>query len=233
MRMQSAENDYKAIQFKSLDGLSITADLYLASKAKAFILLCHRSHCNRGEFRQTARTLSNHGFSCLAIDQRSGMTVFGVVNETSALAKKKAVPTGYLDAKPDIEAAVDHAYEMNDKRPIVILGSSYSASLALLISAHSDRVKAVLAFSPIECLKGIIVAQQIASLNKPTFVTSAKSEIEATTNIIRFVKGKYVTQFKPDVDGFHGSKTLWESVPGFETYWSALLKILAKHATRN
>jgi alpha-beta hydrolase superfamily lysophospholipase len=156
------------------------------------------------------------------------MTVFGVVNETSALAKKKGLPTGYLEARPDIEAAVDYAHKMNGKKPIVILGSSYSASLALLISAQSDRIKAVVAFSPGEFLKGTNVAQEIASLNKPIFVTSAKSEIEATTDIVRFVKGRYVTQFKPDVDGFHGSKTLWESVRGFETYWSALLKFLAK-----
>ena len=63
-------------------------------------------------------------------------------------AKKKGLPTGYLDAKQDIESAVEYAFKKNHNKPIILIGSSYSASLALLIAKDSDKVKAVAVFSP-------------------------------------------------------------------------------------
>ncbi len=138
MKKKTARKTFKTIHFPSKDGLRITADVYPVDQPKGLILLCHRSHCNRGEYRETAPKFNTLGFSCLAIDQRSGMKVFGVINETSALAKQKGLGTGYLDAKKDIEAAVSYAFIMNNNKPIIILGSSYSASLALLISKDTS-----------------------------------------------------------------------------------------------
>jgi len=212
----------ETVNFESKDGLKITADYYKAEKPKGFILLCHRSHFNRGEYRETAPKFNRLGFSCLAIDQRSGMTVLGVVNETKALAKQKGLPMGYLEAKPDIESAIDYAYSLYNNKPIILLGSSYSASLALLISTKTDKVKATIAFSPGEYLKGIKLAEQIKPINKPIFATSAKKEIEQVSDVLKFVDEKYITYFKPDVEGFHGARALWDSVKGFETYWKAL-----------
>ncbi len=217
---------YNTIQFPSKDGLLITADIYEVTNHKGYILLCHRSHCNRAEYRETAPKLNALGYSCLAIDQRSGMKVFGETNETSALAKQKGLATGYLDTKPDIEAAVDFLFEKNNKQPVVILGSSYSAALALLIATKTNKIKAVLTFSPGEHLKGINLAEEIKSLDKPTFITSAKKEIEEASQVVRFMDSKYITQFKPEVAGFHGSKMLWKSVKGYESYWLAMEKFL-------
>ena len=217
---------YNTIQFPSKDGLTITADMYAIPKPKDYILLCHRSHCNRAEYRETAPKPNALGYSCLAIDQRSGMKVFGETNETSTLAKQKGLATGYLDAKPDIKAAVDFLYEKNNKQPIIILGSSYSAALALLIAAKTDKIKAVVTFSPGEHLKGINLAEEIKSLDKPTFITAAKKEIEEASQVVRHVNSSHITQFKPKVEGFHGSKTLWKSVKGYESYWRASEKFL-------
>jgi len=61
----------KKITFKSTDGLLMTADYYQVKAHKGIILLCHRSHCNRAEYRETAPKLNALGYSCLAIDQRS------------------------------------------------------------------------------------------------------------------------------------------------------------------
>ena len=216
------------IYFNSKDELKITADLYEVSKPKGFILLCHRSHCNRAEYRETAPKINKFGYSCLAIDQRSGMKVFGEINETKIRAKGKGLPTGYLDVKPDIEAAIDHSYKLNDQKPIILFGSSYSASLALLVSQETPKVKVTVAFSPGEYLKGINLSEQIKSIDKPIFVTSSKKEIEQVSEVVKFVSKKWVTQFKPQVAGFHGSKTLWESVKGHETYWKALRQFLNK-----
>ena len=228
MKKQTGRNTFKTIHFPSKDGLRITADVYPVERPKGFILLCHRSHCNRGEYRETAPKLRRLGFSCMAIDQRSGMKVFGVINETSTLEKKKGLATGYLDAKKDIEAAVDYAYAMNNNKPIVILGSSYSAALALLISKDTDKIKAVVVFSPGEFLKGIEVAKEIKTLTKPIFASSAKKEINAVKQVLKYVNKKYVSQFKPKTEGFHGSKTLWESVKGYETYWEPLQRFLLR-----
>ena len=228
MKKESIQNNFETLQFKSKDGLLITADLYSVDQPKNLILLCHRSHCNRGEYRETAPKLNKLGFSCLAIDQRSGMKVFGVVNETSALAKQNGLATGYLDAKQDIEAAINYAYELNGKKPIIILGSSYSASLALLISAKTDKVKAVVVFSPGEYLKDVKLAEEIKTLAKPIFATGAKKEIGEVSKVLRFINSKHITLFKPKVDGFHGSKTLWESVEGHETFWKPLEQFLSK-----
>lgn len=212
----------------SKDGLKITADLYEVDKAIGFILLCHRSHYNRAEYRETAPRLNELGYSCLAIDQRSGMKVFGETNETKDRAKAKGLPTGYLDAKPDIEAAIDYAYALNDEKQIILFGSSYSASLALLISTQNDKVKATIAYSPGEYLKGINLSNEIKGIKRLTYATSPKVEIKQVTDVMKNVNPKFIEHFKPTVDGFHGSKTLWKSVSGHDTYWSSLEKFLKK-----
>ncbi len=226
MKKVSHPGNFETLQFRSKDGLLITADYYSVEQSKNLILLCHRSHCNRGEYRETAPKLNKLGFACLAIDQRSGMNIFGVINETSTLAKKKGLATGYLDAKQDIEAAVNYAYERNGNKPIIIFGSSYSASLALLVSTETDKIKAVIAFSPGEYLKGVKLAEKIRSLKQTTFVTGARKEINEAGKVLRFVNPKNITVFRPKAEGFHGSKTLWESVKGHETFWEALKQFL-------
>ena len=97
--MKKEIKSYKKINFKSKDGLKITADYYEIKNPKGFMLLCHRSHCNRAEYRETAPKFNKLGYSCLAIDQRSGMKVFGEVNETKIRAKEKGLSTGYLDVR--------------------------------------------------------------------------------------------------------------------------------------
>jgi alpha-beta hydrolase superfamily lysophospholipase len=218
----------KKINFKSKDGLKITADYYKIENHKGFIVLCHRSHCNRAEYRETAPKFNKLGYSCLAIDQRSGMKIFGETNETKNRAKEQGFSTGYLDAKPDIESAIDYTFALNGNKPIILLGSSYSSALALLISANSDKIKSVIVFSPNEYLKKINLAEQIKNINIPIFATSAKKEIYQVSEVLKFVDKKYITHFKPKFEGFHGSKTIWKVVKGYETYWKAIENFLIK-----
>lgn len=220
------EKHFETINFKSKDGLFITADYYPVKQHKGFILLCHRSHFHRGEYREIAPKLAKLGFSCLAIDQRSGMNVLGLINETKTLAKEQGLSTGYLDAKQDIEAAIEYGYKKNNNNPIIIIGSSYSASLALLISTETNKIKAIVAFSPGEYLKKIKLAEKIKSIDKPIFVTSTKKEIKDVSELVRFVDTNYITHFKPTVEGFHGARALWKSVNGYELFWLELKKFL-------
>jgi dienelactone hydrolase len=134
--------------------------------------------------------------------------------------------TGYLDAKPDIEAAIDYAYSKNGRRPVILVGSSYSASLALLISVRNPRVKTVIAFSPGDYLKGNKLAESLRDLKKPVYVTSARKEIAETTRLMKHVSKEYVTQYKPKAEGAHGSRVLWGKTAGNEEYWKSLTEFL-------
>lgn len=216
------------VNFPSKDGLIISADFYPAKDPRGFIVLCHRSHFNRGEYQAIAPRLVTEGFSCLAIDQRSGMNVLGYKNETSTLAKEQGLRTGYLDARPDIEAAIEYAFKRNRSRPIVLLGSSYSASLSLLIGKDTDKIESVIAFSPGEYLKGINLSEAINGFSKPIFATSAKKEFSDVKKLFRHVNKKHVTYFTPRIEGFHGAKSLWPASSGHEFYWKSLLNFLRK-----
>jgi alpha-beta hydrolase superfamily lysophospholipase len=213
--------DVKTINFPSKDGLTITADVYKANDSKDFILLCHQAGFSRGEYKDTAVKLFFNGYSSMAIDQRSGFFANDVINETAKLAKEKGLAHRYLDTKQDIEAAIDYAYNLNNKKPIILVGSSYSSSLVLIIATNNPKIKAVTSFSPGEYLKPVKVGESIKDLDIPVFVTSSKKEISQTADIIKDVKSTQITHFKPEVDGIHGSRALWETTKGNETYWKA------------
>jgi len=205
----------------SKDSLPITIDVYEVDNKKPTILLCHQAGFSRGEYKDTALKLMELGYSCIAIDQRSGREANGVLNETALAAKQRGLPTGYLDAKQDIEAAIDYMYELNGNQPIVLVGSSYSATLALLIGNESEKVKKIAAFSPGEYYKTINVKNSIKNISKPTFVTSSKKESLALKELISLVDINFVTHFTPTVEGIHGSRALWSSTKGNVDYWKA------------
>ncbi len=213
----------------SKDSLPISADIYEVSSKKPIILLCHQAGYSRGEYKDTALKLMELGFSCMAIDQRSGKEANGVINETALAAKKRNLPTTYLDASQDIEAAIDYLYEINGHKPIILVGSSYSASLALLIGNTSTKVKAIVSFSPGEYFRTTNIQSEIKNLSKPVFVTSSKKESQALEELVSLIDTSYVTHFIPNVQGIHGSRALWSSTEGNEDYWDALSTFIKKN----
>ena len=216
-----------SINFYAKDSVLITADTYFLESAKATILLCHQAGFSRGEYIETALALNAMGFSCLAIDQRSGKKVNGIVNQTAINANSKGMNVGYSGARQDIEAAIDYLYELNGNEPIILVGSSYSASLALWIAGERNKkVKAVAAFSPGEYLKGKKLAKLIKPLKIPVFITSSKREIGPVTKLLRHVKPEYFTHYKPKEKGIHGSRALWKTTTGNQGYWEAFKKFL-------
>jgi predicted alpha/beta hydrolase len=214
--------------FFSKDSLPISADIYEVDNKKPTVLLCHQAGYSRGEYNETAMKLCNYGFSSIAIDQRSGGEVNGVINKTTLAAKNRNLATNYLDAKSDIEAAINYMYEMNGGKPIILVGSSYSATLALIIGNNSEKVKAIVAFSPGEYFETIDVKNTIKNISKPVFVTSSKKESVALKELVSLINVNYVTHYTPDELGVHGSKALWKSTEGNEGYWNSLLKFLLK-----
>ena len=140
-------NAQKTIKFESSDEVEITADLYEVESERPVILLFHQAGYSRGEYKEIAPKLNELGFTCIAVDLRSGNNVNGVKNKTAACAKKKELPTDYLDAEPDMTAAIDYVTK-NHSTAVILVGSSYSASLALKVGRGNRNVIGVAAFSP-------------------------------------------------------------------------------------
>ncbi len=226
--LTTKSNAQLKITFPSKDSLTITADWYPVSENMPVILLCHQARFSRGEYSETALKLNKFGFNCLAIDQRFGNEANGVTNETAAEAKRLKKSQTNLDAEQDMIAALDYLFGKY-KKPIIILGSSYSASLALAIAKDNNHVFAVAAFSPGEYfVQKDFVAKHIDGLNKPVFITSSKEEADAVTDLVKDVVSLIKVQYIPKSKGDHGSKVLWNSSSLHEEYWIALMSFLDK-----
>ena len=223
---QSESRFIQHVSFPSRDSLLIFADIYERKDSKPKVLLCHQAGYSRGEYRETAFRIGSIGFSSIAIDQRSGNEANNILNKTAQLAKEKELPTEYIDAKQDIETAIDYLFKLNDNQSIVLVGSSYSAALVLLIGKNNDKVKAVAAFSPGEYIKGINIQDSIIGYDKPIFITSSKTETEASKTLISGIDTVWVNHFQPDFEGVHGSSALWETTEGNEKYWDAFKTFL-------
>jgi dienelactone hydrolase len=211
--------------FPSKDSLIIFADIYIKERNAPTILLCHQAGYSRGEYKETAKTLNLYGYSVVALDQRSGNEVNGLVNLSHKNAIKDSLPTQYINARQDIEAAIDYIYTYTQK-PILLLGSSYSASLSLLIGKNNPKVQAVAAFSPGEYFDSISIQDSLQGFDKPLFITSSKQEGPSITELIKNIEPHLNNQFIPSVNGFHGSKALWTDNKGNDLYWEAFSQFL-------
>lgn len=217
------------ITIQSLDGLDITADLFHVADDAPVFVLCHQARFNRTEHTETAKALMARGYNCLATDQRSGGVLNDQENETANRATVKGLPTSYLDAEPDIIAAVNYMAEKYSQK-VILVGSSYSASLSLKVAKENRNVKAVLSFSPGEYFGDkLALGKTIAGLNKPTFITSSKSEAVGAKPLADVVMKDKITHYIPVSDGAHGSRVLWSEQPFSEEYWTAVNAFLEKH----
>ena len=216
------------VTFPAKDGLKVTADWYPVSSDLPVILLCHQNKFSRGEYNETALRLNKFGFNCLAVDQRVGEMINGVSNETADAAKVKQLQPIFEDAEQDIIAAVDFLFEKY-KKQIIIVGSSYSASLALKIAATNNKIMAAAVFSPGEYFTDKnYISNSIKPLLKPVFATSSKVEANAVTDLLKDVNSRLKIQYLPTSLGEHGSKVLWPATPGNQEYWIAFMSFLDK-----
>jgi dienelactone hydrolase len=214
----------QTVIFPSTDGLLITADLYLQDKSLPYIVLFHQANFSRGEYRETAPKLMKLGYNCLAVDLRSGKEVNFIQNETAARAREKNLPVGYLDAEKDMLSAIDYIKKQS-KGKIVLLGSSYSASLALKIAKGNANVSAIIAFSPGEYFQQqLVLKTALAKLDKPIFIASTTNEHPFIKEMMSGVSDNLITWWTPSKGkGIHGSKALWHSSQGNDECWMSLL----------
>ena len=216
----------ETITFPSKDGIVITADLYVVNDSLPYMLLCHQAGSSRGEYQMSAKRFNKLGYNCLAIDQRSGDSINGVMNQTAIAAKKKGKSTDYLDAEQDIVAALDYLYQKSGKE-VVLVGSSYSASLVLKIAVGNSKVSRVIAFSPGEYFgKKMNLKKEIEKLDKPIWVGSSAEEKSGCEDLIKNAVTGDKRVFAPAEKGAHGSKALWKTNSSYLDYWMSILMFL-------
>ncbi len=214
------------VTFKAQDGLDVVADYYPAEGADKVIILCHQANFSRASYLTIAPKLVEAGFDCLAVDLRSGKFVKDVPNETNVNALKAGLPTRYTDSEADIKAAILYASNKLKKK-VILWGSSYSATLAMMIGRDDPNVVKVVAFSP-----GVYFGSEntikaaIAGYQKPIFVTCSKAEVPMVRNLTLVIPDNYLTFFEPPFGGDHGAKVLWNQNTNTAKYYEQLLKFL-------
>lgn len=219
----------KPVTLTAADGVKVAADFNAATGTpRGVIVLFHMAGSNKSEYAPIAARLQTAGFATLAIDQRSGGDAFGAHNATVAALGKS---TGYAAALPDLEAALAFATVEANTRPVIIVGSSYSAALVFLLAAKQPRVAGVMAFSPGEYLGGVSVKAAAAQVKVPVFVSSAasSSEISAAKSILDASSSAAKVQYVPTA-GVHGASTLRDDAnpKGAAANWAAVEAFLAK-----
>jgi len=220
------------ITFFSDDSLLITADSYIAHEDSApFIILFHQAGFSRGEYKEIAPKLNALGFNALAIDQRSGKEVNGVINQTASRAVEKNLRDTYLDALPDLLASIRYVRDNMATGKVILWGSSYSAALVLKIGGdYPDLMDGIVAFSPGEYFERLgenpdFISVSARKIEVPVFISSASDEKDRWWPIYQVIPAQK-SYFLPEMNGIHGSRALWSSTPEHLDYWNALKDFL-------
>ena len=135
---------------RSSDGTVLYGDHYrAAAPAATTVVLFHQAGGDaRGEYGEIARRLQAEGHEVFAWDARGGGDRFGSPNRTVA-ALAEPFEGGYCDAYPDLEAGLRYAFLQGSGGPLFVVGSSYSAALAVRLAAeHGNLLSGAVAFSP-------------------------------------------------------------------------------------
>lgn len=214
----------ETVELKAADGVLLTADLGGKGSGPVLVLF-HMAGASRGEYNNIAPRLHRLGYRTLAVDQRSGGSFNGVRNETVARIGHNA---GYEAAIPDLIAAADYARHTMSAKKIGVIGSSYSASLVLIVTGDkAGFTDAVMSFSPGEYFpNGQRVITAAAKINVPVFLTAARGEIGQISPIAKAISSP-VTIFKPKGAGRHGATALITRDKA--EYWVALEGFLARY----
>jgi dienelactone hydrolase len=171
------------VRFPVRDSLAVVADVHRGARGLAgptVILLHQGGGSARGEYRSITPRLIGEGYNVIAADVRGGGDRFGSPNRAGP------APEGfdYCDALPEVEATVNLARAGGFTGPLVLWGSSYTASLVLQVAARrSAEVEAVLAFSPASgepmrrCEPAVYVGW-LARAGVPALVLRPRAEVE-------------------------------------------------------
>jgi pimeloyl-ACP methyl ester carboxylesterase len=212
------------INFYSSDNIRLTADIYKSSPSNPFVILFHQEGASRGEFDEIAPKIRKLGYNCLAVDLRYGNKYGYIKNETREYIDSLGINTKPYEARKDILAAINFAFNQNHKQ-VILFGSSYSASLCLLAGKNNPQVRAVIGFSPGEFFGSqISVKDSLIGFVKPLFLASSSEEHTYITEMTKGITSVSKTIFSPSSGkGLHGASSLTKDCKNKDEYWLALL----------
>lgn len=219
------------IIFYTQDSVRITADQYLKEVEMPYIVFFHQLNSSRGEYKETAARFMNLGYNCLVVDLRTGAEMKVVPNETALYAAQHGLSQKLIDAQKDINAAIFFAYNKN-KKPVILVGSTFSASLALIAAKNNPKIKAVIAFSPGEYFDPFInVKTELAAYDKPVFIAGSKAESKNIVMLSEPIATGLKTMFiSKQTNGIPGAKILWKENKASSECWLELLMFFKKLA---
>jgi dienelactone hydrolase len=196
------------VTLRARDGVKIYADAYAAfSPTAPVLLLFHQAGSSRAEYATLAPRLATLGYNALAIDERSGGQLYGINQTQTELGKT----TTFLDVLPDMEAALAWAKRTHPVAKIILVGSSFTASLVFELAAkHPGDVAAVAAFSPSEYFPDPKYVRSAAHrVHVPVFIDSGSDpeEIGNAKMIFDAVSSRDKQQYRPK-SGIHGASTM-------------------------
>jgi dienelactone hydrolase len=218
------------VTFTTPDGLIVTADLYRLDKSAPYIILLHRENSSRGEYRDIAPKLQKIGFNCLAVDLRYGKESNFVRNETVAQAQQKGVPATMQDCEKDIRAAIDYIIKISVTKRCILMGSAFSASLAMKVANRHPQVMAVAAFSPGEYFDNPNeVKNGLTDFDRMLWVATTRHENPFVADMLQHIPEDLLTLFQPaSGNGLQGAPALWDEDAESNEYWMSLMLFLNK-----
>jgi dienelactone hydrolase len=225
---------------KAADGVTVYGEAWRAPDRPGggrapVILAFHQAGANHDEYAPIAPRLVAAGFTVLAIDQRSGDSLFGTQNRTVATLGHS---TDYAATLPDLEAALAWGRRTAEGAPVIAMGSSYSAALIFLLAAQRPgELAGLVAFSPGEYLGGADRVHQAArQIRVPVLIDSAPAadEVAVAKSLLDAVPATDKVQIVPHSGGVHGASTLRadRDPAGAEENWQGLLAFLKPFAAR-
>ena len=225
------------LDFEAKDGVRVHADLYPASrpgtddpesiKDRPLVLMFHQAASNAGEYETIAPRLVSAGYSCLAVDQRSGGRRWDRNNRTVlGLGRSDDFEAAYADLEAALQWSVDEGW----RGPVLVWGSSYSASLVFRLARDHPEIRVVLAFSPGEYFgPGRPVRGWASEVAAAVFATAGNGrEVEDARQIVAAVPHGNTTYYVAR-HGVHGSSTLIaeRNPEGVTENWDAVLEFLS------
>jgi pimeloyl-ACP methyl ester carboxylesterase len=193
----------ESVFFFAADSSRVNGDLYINNNRLPFIILCHQEGLDRSAYHEVAPRLMHLNYNCLAIDLRSVTS---------------------LDATADIKAAMQYVRNFSTQ-PVILFGSSWSASLCLIVAAEDPSVKAIVALSPGEFFQPrIAISREVKKLHQQVFVTATQVDYPYLKTMLSGMPADLVTWFKPEKGkGSRGLQALYPSDPASSEYWFALM----------
>jgi pimeloyl-ACP methyl ester carboxylesterase len=203
----------EVVYFFSSDSSKIRGDLYLRDSNDPFIILCHSEAADRSEFSDIAPRLLNLNYNCLAVD----MGTSGSHN------------LSFSNAQISLHAAIAYVRHLNT-RPVILLGSSWSASLCLIEASSNSRIRGIVALSPGEYFQPrILMSEVVKKISQPVFICGTQAEFSYLRKMVEERTSEGLTLFQPEKGkGVHGAAALRGNDITRDEYWFALMMFFKK-----